>query len=95
MAHLIIVYFNFDVGNIEYNPSHKDMHAAEMHHILSDSMFKPIKRVSLSNKFIIGKLNQMLMFYFIINSIENIAKPIYRQKRLKIIHLLDTKRALK
>jgi len=37
--------FNFDVGNIEYNPSTKDMDAVEMHHILNDDMFKPVKRV--------------------------------------------------
>lgn len=39
--------FNFDVGNIEYNPSTKDLDAVEMHHILSDDIFKPVKRVIL------------------------------------------------
>lgn len=37
--------FNFDLANLEYSPSHKDLADAEIHHILNDAMFTPIKRV--------------------------------------------------
>lgn len=37
--------FNFDIGNIEYSPSNRDLADAQLHHILSDAMFQPVKRV--------------------------------------------------
>ncbi|RWS24783.1 sodium/hydrogen exchanger-like protein [Leptotrombidium deliense] len=37
-------FFNFDIGNVEYSPTKRDLADAEIHHILNDSMFKPIKR---------------------------------------------------
>lgn len=46
MDHSDSIHFNFDVGNIEYNPSKRDLVDFEIHHVLSDNMFKPIKRVS-------------------------------------------------
>ena len=39
--------FNFDLANLDYSPSHRDLAAAEIHHILSDNLFKPVRRVSL------------------------------------------------
>ena len=38
---------NFDIGNLAYSPSNKDLADAEIHHILNDAMFKPIKKVSI------------------------------------------------
>lgn len=38
--------FNYDIGNIAYNPSLKDLKDAELHHILNDAMFKPFKKVN-------------------------------------------------
>ena len=37
---------NFDLANVNYAPCHRDMADAEIHHILSDNLFKPVKRVS-------------------------------------------------
>lgn len=37
--------FNYDIGNIAYSPSLKDLKDAELHHILDDNMFKPFKKV--------------------------------------------------
>lgn len=39
---------NFDIGNLSYSPSNKDLADAEIHHILNDAMFKPIKKVSIA-----------------------------------------------
>lgn len=39
--------FNFDLANLDYSPSHRDMAEAEIHHILTDNLFKPVRRVSL------------------------------------------------
>ncbi|XP_015784573.1 sodium/hydrogen exchanger 3-like isoform X1 [Tetranychus urticae] len=44
MDHNVSTNFNFDVGNIEYNPSKRDLVDFEVHHILSDNVFKPVKR---------------------------------------------------
>lgn len=38
--------FNFDLANLDYSPSHRDMAEAEIHHILTDNLFKPVRRVS-------------------------------------------------
>ena len=38
--------FNYDIGNLSYSPSLKDLADAELHHILSEAMFKPFKHVS-------------------------------------------------
>ncbi|GFQ71563.1 hypothetical protein TNCT_655841 [Trichonephila clavata] len=35
---------NIDMGEITYNPSFKDLNDSELHHILEDAMFKPMKR---------------------------------------------------
>lgn len=37
--------FNFDLANLDYSPSNRDLAEAEIHHILSDNMFKPVRRV--------------------------------------------------
>lgn len=37
--------FNFDLANLDYSPNHRDMAAAEIHHILTDNLFKPVRRV--------------------------------------------------
>lgn len=37
---------NFDMNELQYSPSNKDYADAQLHHILSDSMFKPSRRVS-------------------------------------------------
>lgn len=39
--------FNYDIGNLSYSPSLKDLADAELHHILSEAMFKPFKHVSV------------------------------------------------
>lgn len=36
--------FNFDLANLGYSPSHRDLAEAEIHHILSDNLFKPVRR---------------------------------------------------
>ncbi|XP_042143207.1 sodium/hydrogen exchanger 3 [Ixodes scapularis] len=36
---------NFDMNELQYSPSNKDYADAQLHHILSDSMFKPSRRV--------------------------------------------------
>ncbi|OTF73207.1 sodium/hydrogen exchanger 3-like protein, partial [Euroglyphus maynei] len=36
--------FNYDIGTVVYSPSLKDLKDAELHHILSDAMFKPFKK---------------------------------------------------
>lgn len=38
--------FNYDIGNLSYSPSLKDLADAELHHILNEAMFKPFKHVS-------------------------------------------------
>jgi len=40
--------FNFDLANLDYSPSHRDLAEAEIHHILTDNLFKPVRRVSFS-----------------------------------------------
>ncbi|GFS88130.1 hypothetical protein NPIL_208001 [Nephila pilipes] len=35
---------NIDMGELTYNPSYKDLNDSEIHHILEDAMFKPIRR---------------------------------------------------
>ncbi|GBM46697.1 Sodium/hydrogen exchanger 3 [Araneus ventricosus] len=35
---------NLDMGEITYNPSFKDLNDSQIHHILEDAMFKPVKR---------------------------------------------------
>ncbi|KFM58751.1 Sodium/hydrogen exchanger 2, partial [Stegodyphus mimosarum] len=35
---------NIDMGELTYNPSFKDLADSEIHHILEDAMFKPVKR---------------------------------------------------
>ncbi|XP_055927058.1 sodium/hydrogen exchanger 3-like [Argiope bruennichi] len=35
---------NLDMGELTYNPSFKDLNDSEIHHILEDAMFKPMKR---------------------------------------------------
>lgn len=37
--------FNFDMANLNYSPCNRDMADAEIHHILTDNMFKPVKKV--------------------------------------------------
>lgn len=37
--------FNFDIGNVDYSPCKRDMADMEIHHILDDAMFKPMKKV--------------------------------------------------
>ena len=39
--------FNFDLANLDYSPSHRDLAEAEIHHILTDNLFKPVRRVSI------------------------------------------------
>lgn len=39
-------FLNVDIAELEYSPSNKDLADAELHHILSDAMFKPTRRVS-------------------------------------------------
>ena len=38
--------FNFDIGNLSYSPSYRDLADAEIHHILDDAMFKPVPKVT-------------------------------------------------
>lgn len=38
--------FNFDLGNLEYSPSHRDLKDAEIHHILDINLQMPTRRVS-------------------------------------------------
>ncbi|CAL1289926.1 unnamed protein product [Larinioides sclopetarius] len=37
-------FLNVDIATLEYSPSHKDLADAQLHHILSDAMFKPTRR---------------------------------------------------
>lgn len=37
-------FLNVDIAELEYSPSNKDLADAELHHILSDAMFKPTRR---------------------------------------------------
>lgn len=39
--------FNFDLANLGYSPSNRDLAEAEIHHILSDNLFKPVRRVCI------------------------------------------------
>ena len=39
--------FNFDLANLDYSPSRRDVVEAEIHHILAANLFKPVRRVSL------------------------------------------------
>lgn len=39
-------FLNVDIAELEYSPSNKDLADAQLHHILSDAMFKPTRRVS-------------------------------------------------
>ncbi|KAH8018866.1 hypothetical protein HPB51_013546 [Rhipicephalus microplus] len=41
---------NFDMNELQYSPSSKDYADAQLHHILSDSMFKPSRKVSASRR---------------------------------------------
>jgi hypothetical protein len=38
--------FNFDLANLDYSPSRRDLVEAEIHHILADNLFKPVRKVS-------------------------------------------------
>lgn len=42
--------FNFDMANLNYSPCNRDMADAEIHHILTDNMFKPVKKVRFKLK---------------------------------------------
>ncbi|GFU49172.1 hypothetical protein NPIL_261591 [Nephila pilipes] len=37
-------FLNVDIATLEYSPSNKDLADAQLHHILSDAMFKPPRR---------------------------------------------------
>ncbi len=51
--------FNFDIGNLAYSPSHKDLADAEIHHILSDAMFKPVSKVCIDSNIRYFYMNRM------------------------------------
>lgn len=53
--------FNFDLANLDYSPSNRDLAEAEIHHILSDNMFKPVRRVS----FILRRKSFFYFFLFL------------------------------
>ena len=36
---------NLDIGELEYNPSARDLSDAKVHHMLSDDLWKPTKKV--------------------------------------------------
>ncbi|XP_013794141.1 sodium/hydrogen exchanger 3-like [Limulus polyphemus] len=46
---------NLDVGEFDYSPSYKDITDAELHHILSDSTYKPTQKIRLYSRDIINE----------------------------------------
>ncbi len=40
---------NLDIGELEYNPSARDLSDAKVHHMLSDDLWKPTKKVENHN----------------------------------------------
>lgn len=40
--------FNFDLANLDYSPSRRDLVEAEIHHILAANLFKPVRKVRLT-----------------------------------------------
>jgi len=38
---------NLDIGELEYNPSARDLSDAKVHHMLSDDLWKPTKKVDI------------------------------------------------
>ncbi|RWS13221.1 sodium/hydrogen exchanger 3-like protein [Dinothrombium tinctorium] len=75
-------FFNFDIGNVEYSPSKRDMAEAEIHHILNDFMFKPIKRY---REYTRADLDEDLTTH----------PPFQHQMRMQIRHLISQNRKRK
>jgi hypothetical protein len=88
--------FNFDLANLEYSPSHKDMADAEIHHILNDAMFTPIKRVSSKwSKQSSSFVSNLISILSSSSSIESTANPTCPISRPALVHLSSIKCACK
>ncbi|KAG8200344.1 hypothetical protein JTE90_028526 [Oedothorax gibbosus] len=48
-------FLNIDIGELEYSPSSKDLADAQLHHILSDAMFKPPRRRYIGRSSVHGR----------------------------------------
>ncbi|KFM62765.1 Sodium/hydrogen exchanger 3, partial [Stegodyphus mimosarum] len=68
-------FLNVDIAELEYSPSSKDLADAELHHILSDAMFKPPRRRYIRRNSVYER-----------NSSQT---PDPQQTRLQIRHLID------
>nr|XP_015919818.1 sodium/hydrogen exchanger 3 isoform X2 [Parasteatoda tepidariorum] len=50
-------FLNVDIAELEYSPSTKDLADAQLHHILSDAMFKPPRKRYINRNSIYGRSN--------------------------------------
>ena len=64
---------NFDLANVNYEPCHRDMADADFHHILSDNLFKPVKRVRVRFRLVLT-----INLRFFSNSIVNTVRVIFQ-----------------
>lgn len=51
--------WNLDIGELAYSPSARDLSDAKVHHMLSEELWKPYRRVSLNSR----GLNRMCRMY--------------------------------
>ncbi|XP_054711585.1 Na(+)/H(+) exchanger beta-like [Uloborus diversus] len=71
-------FLNVDIAELEYSPSNKDLADAELHHILSDAMFKPMK------KRYSGRRNSVYD-----RASSQTPDPLTQHSRLQYRHLMD------
>ena len=56
--------WNLDIGELAYSPSARDLSDAKVHHMLSEELWKPYRRVSLNSR----GLNRMCRMYHLENA---------------------------
>ncbi|XP_076370956.1 sodium/hydrogen exchanger 3-like [Tachypleus tridentatus] len=74
-------FVNLDMGELAYSPSYKDLADAELHHILSDSMFKPPRRFRRYSRDVIDETTPH--------------PPFHHKTRMQIRHVLNDKKSKK
>ncbi|XP_022246192.1 sodium/hydrogen exchanger 3-like isoform X2 [Limulus polyphemus] len=74
-------FVNLDMGELAYSPSYKDLADAQLHHILSDSMFKPPRRLHRYSRDVIDETTPH--------------PPFHHKTRMQIRHILNDKKSKK
>jgi len=56
--------WNLDIGELAYNPSTRDLSDAKVHHMLSEDLWKPNKKVKIGKNISFSR-SQMLYLWFV------------------------------